>query len=67
LLPNPGVFYYYCAESEFFTLAAKAAMQRQPTYRYEIGTRTDVDWSTYLDFLCPSPADYQRIQNRRRN
>lgn len=61
------VFYYYCAEPEFFTLAAKAAMQRHPTYRYEIGTRTDADWSTYSDFLYPSPADYQRIQNRRRN
>jgi hypothetical protein len=42
-------------------------MERHPTYRYEIGTRTDADWSLYFKFLYPSPDDYQRIQNRRLN
>lgn len=61
------VFHYYCAEPEFFALSAKAEMEQHPTYRYEIGARADADWSAYFGFLYPSPADYQRIQNRRLN
>lgn len=61
------VFYFYAADDELLVRNATSAMQQHPAYQYEIGGRSEPDWSTYFDFLYPSPETYQRIQNRRLN
>jgi hypothetical protein len=61
------IFYLYAADADLFTRNASAAMQRHPAYQPQIGGQPDPDWSTYFDFLYPSPDAYQRIRNRRLN
>lgn len=61
------VFYFYATDAELLSRDASAAMQRHPAYRHQIGSQADPNWSTYFDFLYPSPETYQRIQNRRLN
>ena len=34
-----------------------------PEYEFEVGSRPDPDWSTYREFLYPSPRAYQTIMN----
>jgi hypothetical protein len=61
------VFYFYSADADLLTRNASTAMQGHPAYQHQIGSQVDADWSTYFDFLYPSPETYQRIQSRRLN
>lgn len=61
------VFYLYAADADLLTRDVAAAIQRHPNYQPQIGSQPDPDWSTYFEFLYPSPEIYQRIQNRRLN
>jgi hypothetical protein len=58
-------FYFYVADPAEFESAVRVAMRRLPTYTYEVGSREDPDWRTYLEFLYPSDVDMHRIMNRR--
>ena len=61
------IFYFYCAEPDAFARDAAEAMKQHPNYSFDVGKRSDPNWSTYFDFLYPNPNDYQRICNRRLN
>ena len=34
-------------------------------YEFEVGSRPDSNWSTYREFLYPTPRAYQTILNHR--
>jgi uncharacterized protein (TIGR01619 family) len=57
-------FFFYTRDAAAFERAARKAMQSYPEYRFETGGRPDSKWSTYFDFLYPSPLDIQRMGNR---
>jgi hypothetical protein len=61
------IFYFYAADADLLVRDASAAMEGHPAYPPGIGSQPDGDWSTYFDFLYPSPEAYQRIRNRRLN
>jgi uncharacterized protein (TIGR01619 family) len=58
-------FYFYVSDPGSFTQRVSAALADFPEYKYEVGSRLDKDWTTYFEFLYPSPEDMERIQNRR--
>ena len=58
-------FYFYTSEPGSWEQQVAAALAEFGTYRYEMGTQKDADWSTYTNFLLPGEVDRQRIQNRR--
>lgn len=58
-------FCFYVIEEEEFARTAKSMMQRFAEYEFKIGSRSDPDWKTYLEFLYPSPVEMQVIMNRR--
>lgn len=57
-------FFFYAGDGRQFTRAAEAAAAHHPTYRCEVGGRSDPDWRVYFDFLSPSEDDRQCIANR---
>lgn len=61
------VFYLYATDINLLTVDALAAIERHSAYRPQISSQADPEWSTYFDFLYPSPEAYQHIQNRRLN
>ena len=58
------VFYLYAADPDLVTRDISAALQRHPAYQPQIGSQPDPKWSTYFDFLYPSPEIHRPIQNR---
>lgn len=58
-------FYFYSPDASAFEIRARTAMIAFPGYTATIGAREDPAWSSYLNFLYPSPASMQRIMNRR--
>ena len=58
-------FYFYTRSPKAFDKAIEKRMQRHAAYSFESRTREDQAWNTYLNFLLPSPRDFQRIMNRR--
>ncbi len=58
-------FYFYTKDPSNWTRSASSALAEIPEYKYEAGSRLDKGWTTYLEFLYPSPEDMERIQNRR--
>jgi uncharacterized protein (TIGR01619 family) len=58
-------FYFYVNDPNGWQAAVDKALLPFDEYRFEVGTRLDAEWSTYLNFLSPSPRDRQRIANRR--
>jgi hypothetical protein len=42
-----------------------AVMRSFPAHDVDCGSRADPEWETYCRFFYPSPADHQRIMNRR--
>jgi hypothetical protein len=58
-------FYFYTADPKAFAEAIEARMSAHPEYQFEIGSRSDPEWSVYCEFLYPSADDLQRIMNRR--
>ena len=58
-------FYFYTTNLEKLHLCLQAVVRAFPQYEFSLGGREDATWSTYLDFLHPSPADKQRMMDRR--
>jgi hypothetical protein len=58
-------FYFYVSRPEDWQSRVDRLLSSFSNYKYEIGTREDPGWTTYLNFLLPSAADRQRIENRR--
>lgn len=57
-------FFFYVAEPADWPERVAACLRAFPAYRHEAGTREDPGWSAYFDYLYPSEADQQTIQNR---
>ena len=58
-------FYFYRCSPDGWDQQAAAIMMNFSDYHYEIGIRLDAEWSSYRNFLYPTPTAMQRIQNRR--
>jgi len=58
-------FYFYVSHPEKWQDGVDRVLSQFGGYKYEIGTREDSGWSTYLNFLLPGKVDRQRIENRR--
>ena len=58
-------FFFYLADAAGWDARVADCMRAFPDYRFEADTRSEPDWSSYLDYLYPSPADEQTIGNRR--
>lgn len=58
-------FLYYVADVTRFERDAARALAAFTDYKYEIGHQPDPDWRVYREFLYPSPAAMNGIQNRR--
>jgi hypothetical protein len=58
-------FFFYVAQPENWAPRVAACMAAFPQYKYEAESREEPDWSSYLEYLYPSPADRQTISNRR--
>jgi regulator of RNase E activity RraB len=57
-------FYYYAVDAGAAGKAVVKAMHEVPDYKYEILSQTDAGWTTFKNFLLPSPRDRQRMGNR---
>ena len=57
--------YFYAPKEQGIDPNVRAAMKAFTDYDFEVGTRAEADWDTYLNFLYPTPEDYQGMQNRR--
>src|SRR5208282_349470 len=57
-------FYFYGETSDGFGEAVKTALAGFDGYRFGTGMQKDPLWEQYLDVLCPSPEDLERIKNR---
>lgn len=57
-------FYFYCRSEVGWTSRVEEAMAAFD-YKFDSGTRPDLGWRTYFDFLFPRDRDLQSIQNRR--
>ena len=58
-------FYFYVTDATLFETSVAAAMASFPDYEFEVGSRPDLVWQTYFEFLYPSPKQRQCIENRR--
>ncbi|ANH67134.1 DUF695 domain-containing protein [Mitsuaria sp. 7] len=58
-------FYFYVSAPDTWTERVAATMKSFPDYEFQEGVREDREWSSYRNFLQPSPWDHERIQNRR--
>ncbi len=58
-------YYFYVSDVKKFEKIVAQAMLNCPDYEYETGHRDDAPWRIYREFLSPSPADRQRMANRR--
>jgi hypothetical protein len=61
------IFYLYSSNAAGVEAAMMDVMGRHSSYAVEVTDRPDPEWSTYFNFLYPSPADYQRMMSRRLN
>ena len=58
-------FYFYGHDPQDCEHAISDALKKHPTYRFDVGIKTNDVWSQYLNLLYPSDEDLQRIKNRR--
>jgi hypothetical protein len=56
-------FYFYIDDPKDWADRVTAAMRPYSDYRYQYGTRPDIDWKTYLEFLFPPDIELQRMAN----
>lgn len=56
-------FYFYTNDRDIEANLSKA-MGNWPAFKFQTGARADNEWSTYWEFLYPSPEDLQKIGNR---
>jgi len=57
-------FYFYTINLERLHQRLEEVVRDFPKYVFSLGGREDRDWSSYLNFLYPSPADHQRMMDR---
>lgn len=58
-------FFFYTSDLEHLHLCLKKVVQAFPSYQFTLGGRKDAEWSTYQNFLYPSPSQEQQIMDRR--
>jgi Family of unknown function (DUF695)/Regulator of ribonuclease activity B len=58
-------FYFYRRNSDGWEQQTAAIMIHFSAYQYETGVRHDAEWTSYRNFLYPTPTAVQHIQNRR--
>ncbi len=59
------IFYFYFGDIILYDKTISEAMVAFPNYKYEFGTEEDKEWESYLEYLYPSPIEFQSIQNRK--
>ncbi len=57
--------YFYIGENLLYDKIISETMVSFPKYQYDFGINDDPDWDGYLNFLYPSPEQYQKILNHR--
>jgi uncharacterized protein (TIGR01619 family) len=57
--------YFYFSDTDDCEKTVVHAMSKYPTYEFDFGSKEDKAWDVYLDFLYPSPRQYQVITNDR--
>jgi uncharacterized protein (TIGR01619 family) len=57
--------YLYVSDSILIDKIVSEYMIRYQDYQFDVDSRVDKNWSIYLDFLYPSPKEYQSLMNRR--
>jgi len=62
---NNRDYYFYTADIENLSQSLDSIIQKFPDYRFEKGNSKDADWSTYLDYLYPSPVQLRQMMDRR--
>lgn len=58
-------FYFYVADTVLIDKLISDYMVKYQDYKYELDYKSDKDWEIYLNFLYPSPKEYQSLMNRR--
>lgn len=58
-------FFCYASDGAQAENYLSMAMAPFPEYEFEVGSRSDPEWSVYREFLYPSRRAYQTILNRR--
>lgn len=58
-------FYFYVSDPVLWAKRVAKAFDAFPEYKHKAGSRRDIRWKTYLEFLYPCGEDMERIQNRR--
>lgn len=58
-------FYFYTSSLEKLHECLENVVGEFPKYQFTLGGREDAEWSTYLNFLYPSPTQTQQIMDRR--
>lgn len=58
-------FYFYTSDLDSLHNCLETVIKQFPEYRFELGGQDDPGWSTYLNFLYPSPVQMQQIQDNR--
>ena len=56
-------FYFYTKDPAGFQATVVTVMQTFPHYEIEIDEADDAEWQHYAEVLCPSPEDFQQINN----
>ncbi|MCL2157313.1 MAG: DUF695 domain-containing protein [Methanobrevibacter sp.] len=57
--------YFYFDDTLGYDKTINHAMLKYPTYEFDFGSKEDVEWDVYLNFLYPLPNQYQMIMNDR--
>ena len=57
--------YFYFGNTTNYEKTIAQSMSKYPTYEFNFGMKEDAEWEEYLNFLYPSPSQYQMIMNRR--
>jgi uncharacterized protein (TIGR01619 family) len=58
-------FYFYVSDTVLIDKLVSDYMVKYSDYNFELDYKEDKDWGIYLDFLYPSPKEYQSLMNRR--
>jgi len=57
-------FYFYGASEKTFESAVSEAMSLFETYKFDMGSKEDAEWGQYLNVLCPSEEDFEKMKNQ---
>lgn len=57
--------YFYLGKENHHDKDIANIMQRYSSYKYQFGIKKDRKWEGYLNFLYPTPRNFQQIMNQR--